>query len=209
MGKFVDFDEVRAQFSIVDVVTRLLNVQLKQEGGNKYRGICPFCSDPRSFRVTSDAGNHGQGMAGCFKCGPKGDSISLIAKKFSLKANDAAEYIREQMGGTSKVPIPAVEQVPVPVPDGKLEKVAARLLHEHEEVQALGISPETAQALGIGYDKSGVLKGRVLVPLYNEGILVGFMGYAPDLDPALKFPPNLSNAPEKLSPNVVKFPKAG
>lgn len=204
MGKFVDFDEVRGKFSILEVAVRLLAAQLTQEAANKYRGPCPYCGDKRSFRVTTDAGSHGQGMAGCFKCGPKGDVIAMVSKKFNIKANDAAELIMERMGGNS---IPGTSKVDSTgnstVPD-KLLKVAEGLEHEHEEVQVLGITPDTAKALGIGYKPRGVLAGRVLFPVYQNGQLAGYVGYAPDLDPAFKFPPNLAD-----QTNVVRFPKAG
>ena len=67
MKQFIDFDEVRTQYPILEVVNRLLGAQLIQESAIRHRGPCPYCEDKRSFTVTINAGHHGQGMAGCFE----------------------------------------------------------------------------------------------------------------------------------------------
>lgn len=201
MSGFYDFDEIRSTYPILDVCKCLLEAELKEDGPNKYRGACPFCGDKRSFRVTTNAGNHGHGMAGCFKCGPKGDCIAVVAKKYGVKANEAVKLIVEKLGkstvpGNSTVTSSGGTSIP-------LDKVIARLEYEHEDVQALGLTPEIAKSLGIGFLRSGTLPGRVLFPLFKDGALAGFVGYAPDLEPPFKFPKNL------IETNVVRFPKTG
>jgi hypothetical protein len=75
-------------------------------------------------------------------------------------------------------------------------------------VLALGLAPETAEELGIGFDGRGMMKGRICIPLWRDGALAGFCGFSPDQVPLLKFPPNLSNQPE-MPENVVRLrPKA-
>lgn len=224
MKRFIDFDEVRKLYPILEVLNRLLGTQLKQESPVKHRGPCPYCEDKRAFTVTTNAGHHGQGMAGCFKCGSKGDSISCISKKFGLRANEAAAYIVDHMGGNTipatgntipsqgnsippqPVPAPAPAVAPpvqAPEPEDKMAKIRARLVFEHELVQALGLTPEVAQQRGIGWIKGGTMANRVLYPLFVNGVHKDYMGYNPSLNPIIKFPSHLIDAPT----NVVHLHK--
>ena len=60
-----------------------------------------------------------------------------------------------------------------------LQAILDRLQPEHEAVQGLGISPETAQLFESGYDGAGVLKGRYLAAIRSiGGELLGFVGIA-------------------------------
>jgi hypothetical protein len=67
------------------------------------------------------------------------------------------------------------------------------LLFDHPEVQRLGLNVDTARALGIGYAKKGIMRGRVAIPLRgDDGTLVGYCGFTPTGEPMLKFPSALT-----------------
>lgn len=211
---FIDFEALKKSMTIEQAV-EVLGLSMKQSG-QQLRGPCPACSsdDPRTLVVTP-----AKGAFYCFANKAGGDLIALAAHIRGESIKDAAVFLAGTSNSkvttdTSTVKVaktvPAPTPAPAPAePDNKLEKVAARLLWEHPEVQALGLTPEMAEALMVGYDKRGMMKGRVLFPLYREDELVGFLGYAHDLQPAVKLPPNLTDLPQTDSKIVRLVPKAG
>jgi hypothetical protein len=60
----------------------------------------------------------------------------------------------------------------------------------HEAVQALGISPETAQTWGAGYAPKGIMRGRFAIPIRDRtGTLLAYCGRAVKGEsPTLTFP---------------------
>jgi len=209
---FVDFGALKSAVSIEQVVD-MLGLEMKASG-SQLRGICPACKTTggRELVVTPS-----KGAFYCFADKKGGDLIALVSHIEGIPVKDAAVFIADQAGmgtgtsstvqgtGTSTAKIvPAPKPEPQAPQEDKLERVAARLLHEHEAVQALGLSPEVAESLGIGYDGRGLLRGRVVFPLYKDGELAGFMGFAAGLQPVLKFPDNISK-----QTNVIPLKKAG
>ena len=192
---FIDFAELKARIGFSEVVARL-NLEGKQSG-NQWRGPCITCNSggDRALIITEGKGAY------CFALKKGGDQIWLTAHILDVSVKQAAEWLSQPTEArhvtstsrpTSTVPAAPPAAAPVQAPDdSRLEKVAARLIHEHSEVQALGLSPARAEALSVGYIKNGVLAGRVLFPLYEDGNLVGFLGFAKDLVPVIKFPKNL------------------
>lgn len=221
MASFVDFQAVKNAVSFADAASKL-GLELKQSG-NQLRGACPACNsgDARSLVITEGKGYY------CFSDGKGGDVIGFAAHILGVSVKDAAMFLGDGKVNSKVVTDTVTPTVEVPTPepekpftspahtpreaaqptDNRLEKVAARLLHEHAEVQALGLSPKTAEELGIGYDVRGMLKGRVLFPLYRDEVLVGFLGYAADLQPAVKLPSNLTDLPQTDSKIVRLVPK--
>jgi hypothetical protein len=101
------------------------------------------------------------------------------------------QYGRTIPGGT----MPSTEPKR-PIPD-KCATIHDYLEYEHPLVQGLNLTPEAAAKLKIGYKPTGLLTGRVVFPLYAEDEhgkpkLVSYMGWHPDKDPPLEFPPSLS-----------------
>jgi hypothetical protein len=71
------------------------------------------------------------------------------------------------------------------------------LEHDHVTVEALGLAPETAEALGIGYAPRGRMKGYVAIPIrLPTGELTGYIGIIEGKVPK-----------EFHLSNVVTFPK--
>ncbi len=196
MAKLVDFATLKQRLTI-EQAAQILGLSLKPEG-DKFRAMCPACKsdDPRSLVITP-----AKGLFYCFKAEEGGDLIRLAAHIREEPIKLAARFLWDRTCTVPTVPYgsdtPASEKVP-----DKLEKVAARLEFKHPEVQSLGLTPEMAQALGIGYDRKGIMRGRVLFPLYRDGKMVGYMGYTPDEEP--KFPSDI--VPDTT--NVIRL-KAG
>lgn len=200
---FVDFSALKAIVSIEQVVD-ILGLEMKPTG-NQLRSSCPACKTTggRELVVTPS-----KGAFFCFKDGKGGDLIALAAHIEGISVKEAAVYIHDQLGNDTSTRRTSTSTSPQESrqaePDDKLEKVAARLLPEHEDVQALGLSPEVAESLGIGYDGRGLLRGRVVFPLYKNGELAGFMGFSEGMKPVIKFPDNIAKPT-----NVIPLKKAG
>ena len=55
--------------------------------------------------------------------------------------------------------------------------ISLKLDFEHEFLSTRGVSPEQAEAFGLGYCKTGIMKNRIAVPIHNRnGELVAFTG---------------------------------
>lgn len=159
---FVNFDEIKAKYSLVDVMN-ILGLELTKRGDG-YRGTCPACegSSDRSLVVTPGKGWY------CFHAKIGGDQIALASHIKGIPTKEAAQFLA---GGT------------VPKEKAKVEKPSEGfkpldyLQHDHEAVVAIGFDPDVALALGIGYAPRGILKGTVAVPLRNrDGSLAGYIG---------------------------------
>jgi hypothetical protein len=158
------------------------------EDAKQWRGPCPRCHDggDRALVITPGKGYY------CFAEKKGGDCIALAAHVLTLSMRDAAIRIAEQVDGDEEDdPSDARPQPDAPSP--KAFVPLAYLVYEHDTVQALGLDTGTAQELGIGYAKKGIMRGRVAIPIRTEdGALIGYCGYAPQADPPLKFPKNLT-----------------
>lgn len=182
---YIDFQDLKAQVEIVNVVD-MLGLDLTQKN-DQLRGSCPVCKegDDRSLVVTPDKNAYY-----CFAAKEGGDCIALAAHILDLRMKEAALRIAEHF---EIVPKGATEKkIDDPEPDAQSTtslQPLTYLHHKHEAVQALGVDPETAERIGLGYAKKGMMRGRVAIPIRtDDGTLVGYCGYAKDADPILKFP---------------------
>ncbi len=93
----MDFaQEVKAAADIVSVVGA--NVRLRQQGGQRYVGLCPFHSEKTpSFSV-----HGGLQIYKCFGCGKSGDVFSFLMELQGMSFLEALRSLAEQQG--RKVP---------------------------------------------------------------------------------------------------------
>jgi len=194
----LDFEEIKAAAPL-DAVATFLGLELIKRGIS-FRTRCPnpACktNNPRAIVITPSTGQWY-----CFgsKVGGK-TPVNFVCHIRGLdprtQAMDAAKLLADQFlaspKGIGTVPTIPEGRTNGPTPaNGKpgIEHVATTLIHEHELVQALDVSPDQAKALGIGFRKSGgSLSGRVLIPVRTEkGEPVCYVGWHPEKDPPLKF----------------------
>jgi hypothetical protein len=165
----VEFADLKKSVAILDVV-QWLNIDGLKADKDAFRGSCPVCKGKRVFVVTPGKGWY------CHGCKKGGDIIKLVATVRGIEPRDAALAIQEQFVNTiapRRADKPSVDRAAM------LENVLKRLQPEHDLIQALGISPETAQLFESGFDSGGVLKGRYLVAIRSvQGQLVAFSGIA-------------------------------
>jgi DNA primase len=130
----VDFAALKRALTIEQVAAWL---QLETTKANdQLRCRCPVNDGgKRALVITPD-----RGVFFCFapKCQKGGDLIELVAHCRQLSTRDAALEIQNALLSRAEAP------------EG-LDKIANYLQPEHDAVQTLGITAETAKALGIGY----------------------------------------------------------
>jgi CHC2 zinc finger len=180
----IDFQQVKARCSIHQAA-QMLDLKLVSKG-EQMRGPCPRCKQggDRAIVITP-----GRNVFYCFAAKKGGDQLALVSHIRDVPVREAAELIQDHYG-TDIVPA-AREQVPSSrnssgtsspslAPQARASLSALTYLEpENEAVQALGISPGTAQAFGSGYAGKGVLRGRYAVPVRTlDGALVAYVGIA-------------------------------
>lgn len=192
MANFIDFAALKEAFDFDDAI-EFLRLDLSPEG-NALRGKCPACNKggARTLIVTP-----GRGFF-CHAAKKGGDQIALIAHVKGIGMRDAGELVQEQLDSaastsrtshrTSTVPR-RERQEPEQEPATSGLTPLDYLDHEHEDVEALGLSADDAARLGAGYASKGVLRGLVAIPLRDEnGTLIGYFGAAEGRFGKLNFP---------------------
>jgi len=174
----IDFAELKKSVPILDVV-RMLNIEGLKPERDAFRGTCPMCNSKRTFVVTPGRGWY------CHGCKAGGDIIKLVAAMRRLEPREAALAIQEHFGNDT-APSRTVHRAPDQGHGAvdratQLQRVLDRLQPEHQALQGLGISAETARQFESGYNPSGVQAKRYSVAIRNlSGELVTFAGIALD-----------------------------
>ena len=189
MSARIDFADLKQSVTI-EQVAQMLGVKLKPNGQH-LRGECPVCKQggDRAFTITP-----AKGVYFCFgKCQQGGDMLSLVARVRGCDVKRAAEIVAEHFGKRSEAAV-APTNGPVttpPSPDANKLKPLDYLVAEHETVQRLGVSAETAREWGAGFAPKGIMRGRFAVPVKNlAGELIAYVGVAvsEEQTPRLLFP---------------------
>lgn len=201
MPDFVDFEQLKRQVSIEQCV-QMLGLNMKRYGA-QLRSACPQCraGGDRALTVNLDRGVHY-----CFSLKKGGDQIALVAHVKGISAKQAALDIARHFGVESE---PERTTAPSRPQEARREGLPELdyLDPIHEAVEALGISPVTADLLGAGYAPRGTMKGRTLLPMrLPDGTLIGYVGIGLDMDPPFLFPANLE---ERAENKVVPLRKKG
>jgi DNA primase len=184
MSTFVDFAKLKQRVSIEQVV-QMLGLNMKH-AGEQWRGPCPACKTggDRALAI-----NTGKQSFYCFPIGRGGDLIGLAAHVKGLSQKDAADIIARHFGTVDSDTVHSSRPGTVPnsspqpqdktVPGARNEPLRPLTYLEtvHEGVQALGVTPETAQAFGAGYAPKGIMRGRFAIPLHDRaGTLIAYCG---------------------------------
>lgn len=164
MSGKIDFSEVKRDHPI-DRVAERLGLVLKPHG-QQLRGTC-FSGEggDRALVITP---SKGVWYSHALKKG--GDVIELVASAKNLAVRDAALWItgavpeKTQTGSGPTAGLKPVE-----------------LTHDHPMVLVSGLEADDATRFGIGYreevpGKTRAGAGNVLIPVYANGILAGYVG---------------------------------
>jgi hypothetical protein len=188
---YIDFADLKSRTTIMQAAS-VLGLTLKPSG-NQQRGPCLACNTggDRALVITPE-----RGLFYCFSAKTGGDLIKLVAHVKGCSQNEAAQLIQSQIGGSVPT-VPARTRGTVQYSSStppQNQKAGLNPLPylepEHPAVQALGITPATAEAFGSGYAGKGVLRGRYAVPVHGkDGTLLAYVGIAvsKDQSPRLLF----------------------
>lgn len=182
---FLDFQQIKQEVAIEDSAA-MLGLVLKRHG-EQLRGKCPACeSSERALVITPS-----KGAFYCHEAKKGGDLIALVSHIKNLGMREAAGAIAHHfklVPASGPAASKGAKEKETPAPSQGFQPLGY-LQHAHEAVQALGLAAEAAQSLGVGYAPKGLMRGRVVFPLYRQGQLVGYVGYGDD---GLKLPKNLT-----------------
>ena len=164
-----DFSDIKEKVSIEQAV-EMLGLEVTKSGA-QLRAPCPACGNggPRALAITP-----AKGLAYCFSAGVGGDVIFLASNvdKCSLveAGNRLADYFKI---GQKKPHAPQAtenKKAAAKPPSQFNPSAFAQKLEYSPEVEALGISEEDAQALGIGS-----YRGKTYIAMrYDTGDIAGF-----------------------------------
>lgn len=195
----IDFAEVKLAAPI-DQVVQYLNIPgLKAKNSRQWKGTCPFCKGLDCFVVSLDGGREKSGAFNCFRCPVGGDQIELVSltrgnpRKDPKGALAAAKELHERFCSPQGVTNRS-DTSPQPKPEKRAgfdpEVYAKSLDPEHEALKTLAFDPETLRAWRAGFSSSGVLRGRLALPVTSKGgEILAYVGRAlNDEAPILAFP---------------------
>jgi DNA primase len=215
MSNWVDFAILKQSVPLA-VVLRQYQVSLRRSGREQYRGICPI---HRGEGREAFHANLQRNLFHCFSCGAGGTVLDFIAAMERCTLPEAARKLQPMAAmpataATSTAPEkPRVTKKNKPL--SPLGFTLRGIDSTHPYLAARGIEPATAAQFGIGfYPGSGILSGRLVIPIHNErGELVAYAGRALDrTQPRYRFPAgfakseilfNLHRAAAAAQPTVV------
>lgn len=189
--------------------------------GAELVGHCPFHDDKEpSFAVNVE-----KRVFNCFGCEAKGNVLDFVMLKEDIGVRKAAKLVMDWCGlngsrnagsnggadstGDSSKSGGSADNAPA---NGESDNGAnsglevinkplsftLKLESDHPYFAERGILPGTANYYGLGYSTRGIMKGRVAIPIHNEGgDLVAYAGRwvgpeesIPDQEGKYKLPPN-------------------
>jgi len=187
MGAFVDFQQIKTNIGIVQVLD-MLGVKSLKPHGEALRGHCPCCKEgnDRAFVVTP-----AKNSFYCFSERKGGDVIELASRYYRIPQREAAQRIAahfgingatrtdpDQGGGEGRPEAPA-QPSHVPASGFDAKAYQASLDPAHQALKDCGFSEQTIRDFGGGYCSRGLNRGRLVLPVHDgEGSILAFMGLA-------------------------------
>lgn len=184
---WVNFKELRSRLRFEAVlIDHKIEIQRK---GDQHVGPCPLPSHPRDKRGPTFSANLERGIFQCFACKAKGNVLDFAGLMAGVDIGDGAalrevavqlqeRYFPEGASTRRKAPPtePAAlksdpQRVLINAP---LDFALKDLDHRHPLLLEFGLSHETFAYFGVGFCARGSLKGRIAIPLHEEGRLVGY-----------------------------------
>ena len=130
-AKRIDVDKIKNDFSIVDVVSRFIEIRKK---GIEYIAPCPFHDDKKPSLTISPA----KGFYHCFVCDAHGDQIEFVMEYENVNFNEACEIITgESKQETNSEPVKRKAKNPI-------------IIDPYENISIITPIPDTAPKIEPG-----------------------------------------------------------
>lgn len=173
-------DELKRSADLLGLIKFFGSVEIKptNEAG-QYKAKCVF-SDCEDKKGDYPLGlNTEKNIFNCFHCGRKGDILSLIMQVKKVPFFEAKKFLMEWNRGATRanleqsLPVQS-EPAPVNAPASAKRytpfrrKLMGLRIEGIPSIDEKGITPQTAERFGVGYCSQGIMKGRVVVPVYDS-----------------------------------------
>ena len=173
---FVDFKIVKEKVPITEILRHYNLLDGMRPKSYQLIGRCPLKEgSSESFTV-----NREKNIWFCFSCKRGGDILDFVAAKEHVPLQQAGELVAKWFGITGNADVRAAE----PTVIQKNEPLGFELKSlnaKRPELDVLGVRTETLERFGAGYASTGLLKGRLAIPIHNvDGVLVAYAGLALD-----------------------------
>jgi DNA primase len=195
MATWIDFKQLRKSLSF-EAVLRHYGVEPKIKG-SQHHGFCPLPNHKGKKNSPSFSANLEKGIFQCFGCGAKGNLLEFAALMEGVDPSNGTELRNVAVmlqgrfcpaaGNDKREPAPekpsdakAAEHLPLVV-NAPLDFELKGLDQAHPYLRSRGFTPETIAHFGLGFTCRGSLKGRIAIPLHDQGAkLVGYAGRVTD-----------------------------
>jgi DNA primase len=186
--EWVDFQEIKQKVSLRDVLAHYQLLSSLKPRGDELVGLCPFCQ--QDYYPTSFSANTRKNIFHCFACGVKGNVLDFVCQKEKVSIREAGLSLQDWFL-KEKPPVSPQESLNPP-----LTFQLKKLKKDHPYLKERGLKKETIEEFGLGYCQRGLMKGRIVIPIYDErGQLVAYAGrypasQVPQGESKYLFPPN-------------------
>jgi DNA primase len=199
-AEWTDFKSIKGKVSMETVLSHY-DVRLRRVGADEFRGNCPLPTHSStksndSFSVSFTRNVWSCQSASCIAARSGrvgGNVIDFVAEMERCSIREAVLHLRHSLAENQSPRGASRNEAPIPYrPENRpLSFILRNIDHQHPYVASRGLSEHTARYFGVGYyDGSGLLRGRVVIPIHNEhGELVAYSGRAIDqTEPKYRLP---------------------
>ncbi len=191
MQTWVDFAAIKQSVPLAPLLRRY-QVKLRRSGRDQYRGGCPIHGGESRDAFHA---NLTKNVFHCFSCGAHGTVLDFVAAMDRCSLRQAA--LKLACAISEPITLTAAPLCPKQLVTKKISSSAPLgftlrgVDTTHPYLASRGIETPTAVQFGVGfYRGSGMLAGRLVIPIHNErGELVAYCGRAIDeSQPRYRFP---------------------
>lgn len=160
-----------------------LGIKARRRGA-EWWACCPIHGEHEpSLQIRDDKDGKEHGLWRCFGCGAKGNSIQLTSEVLGVDYRTAQAMMTEHgmFGAAPPLPTTVVVESSTPrrgfaMPPGvEFPSWEQWLPSPKRYVLSRGITQQQVEKWGIGYAASGVLGGRIVIPVRDtHGVLCGY-----------------------------------
>jgi DNA primase len=222
---FIGFDTLKRAVSMIQILDRYGLTERLHRSGDSLSGPCPIHAghNKTQFRVSLS-----KNCWICFgDCNGGGSIVDFVSRKEGLGIRDAALLIQDWFNvqppngngsqlrdaylaaGTREPTLASANLLPQPEFNPPLRFTLQHVDKAHPYLAARGLSQETIETFGLGYCASGVMAGRIVIPIHNrEGRLVAYAGRwpgePPDGQPKYRLPKGFRKSLELFNQHRAK-----